>query len=1185
MKPILSNWTKNANAGDTIMVTGWGFSNNTGPDYGADTQFVIATKDNFGHPLQFTVSPLEISGDVAKIKLPDNLPENTIYSIAARNAEGTSNIGMINQAETWWTSTAETGGTASIYGRNFTLDGNANDVQVILVDSQNNIFSARETNINQYRIDFEVPAELKAGEYSILVNNGEGVWSNRTKLTVKDDVSDNYSDYVINAKTGVQDGSTLYQLKGDGVTDDSVMLNHLIRLANARVTNDSNVDGATVYLPEGTYYLKSSAILLRSDIKIIGDGEGKTILQIDAEPGAMAMINGNDVENVVIENLTYDASATLTNPNLNSALKYTDAETIANTSGMAIAVKDSENITFKNLEMDVGNQQVSIDRSTNINLEHLDYAGRTILITNSKQVFADDLDISMRWSPYAIGGAGLSDFSLTNSTARLDDLPGNQSAGRLFVAGSTPKGNANLTARNDSTSNYYIANNTTNDMSATPGWYDQNMGEQILWENPYGTYFNSLLDGHNILASSATTLKISGATSGGEYPHEETIGTITSELARKMIGASVSIVDGKGIGQTRFVTNVNSNGTVTLDKAWLVTPDANSEIIITRYTANAVVYENNLDGQDFHPEQEEHTASFGVMAFKGGENMVIDGNKFTDIRYGVSLNGQDKPNQFTEIKNNIFDNVRYGIELSTLYYNAGVSPNSQAHFVGVRATNNDFINTLYGDILLSTRYTNGSDTISKHADVSPVVVFENNHYRDGTIHVTSLDRIANGITIKSPFDAAQHLNTGYRFEGYFFADSMVGTNGNDTLYSAQSNDTIHGGAGNDLLIATASHALLNNDNDALYGGAGNDTLIGGIGRDSYHFFAGDGQDIIQDNGLGLRDLNLSSPDDRIWIDNIWVKGSAEWISGQNYKLMVYNNTTRINEMFDLKLTASGLTIAKTGNTADQVLIENYKNGTFGIELPRSPEPNPGEIVFVNSNRAFVVYDNLSMLNVATSVNGKFADTVEMNGLFKEGTQKVSFLVDSSNKVTSMMKMGAGDDTAAMMFQNQKNNSFTIYGEAGNDTLVALDNLNLSTKYSTVVLHAGMGNDAILSAVSKGYLYGDLGNDTITSQDAVSFIKGGAGADYITLGAGIDTLFYTIGDSTRANYDTVLNFTGRTDFIDLTALGKDQFFVKQSTSEALISNDDNSFYVLVKGSQLNYLADSLKVEIGSSIDFI
>ncbi len=75
-------------------------------------------------------------------------------------------------------------------------------------------------------------------------------------------------------------------------------------------------------------------------------------------------------------------------------------------------------------------------------------------------------------------------------------------------------------------------------------------------------------------------------------------------------------------------------------------------------------------------------------------------------------------------------------------------------------------------------------------------------------------------------------------------DSLYGGNGDDVLNGGDGRDMLSGGSGNDILSGDGG-------SDRLYGGSGNDTLIGGGGSDCYHYYAGDGMDVIDNTGGGF----------------------------------------------------------------------------------------------------------------------------------------------------------------------------------------------------------------------------------------------------------------------------------------------------------------------------------------------
>ena len=122
-----------------------------------------------------------------------------------------------------------------------------------------------------------------------------------------------------------------------------------------------------------------------------------------------------------------------------------------------------------------------------------------------------------------------------------------------------------------------------------------------------------------------------------------------------------------------------------------------------------------------------------------------------------------------------------------------------------------------------------------------------------------------------------------------------------TLTGTINIDNLIGGSGNDRLSGL-------NGNDTLTGGLGNDRLEGDAGSDTYIFRRGDGQDILDDNGI---DIGLDS-----------LVFSGDGLTSSNVVV------TREGNSNDLKLTFRG------GITDSVVLNEQLNTGFFanrGIE--------------------------------------------------------------------------------------------------------------------------------------------------------------------------------------------------------------------------------------------------------------
>ena len=93
-------------------------------------------------------------------------------------------------------------------------------------------------------------------------------------------------------------------------------------------------------------------------------------------------------------------------------------------------------------------------------------------------------------------------------------------------------------------------------------------------------------------------------------------------------------------------------------------------------------------------------------------------------------------------------------------------------------------------------------------------------------------------------------------------DMIWGGDGDDTLFGGRGDDYLHGGRGDDFLSGGGG-------NDILVGGRGNDTLVGGGGEDAinrFHFFDGDGNDVITDFKVGSDLITLQDDIDPLTVE-------------------------------------------------------------------------------------------------------------------------------------------------------------------------------------------------------------------------------------------------------------------------------------------------------------------------------
>ncbi len=116
----------------------------------------------------------------AVITLPAaGLPSNAMYMLWAVNDAGVSRPVFVNQAEAWWIgpNAGQAGQRIAIFGRNFSRNGSEWATGVnpgsapasvwIAPQSGGTAIQVQVTAVNPYRVEFEIPANLAAGNYAL----------------------------------------------------------------------------------------------------------------------------------------------------------------------------------------------------------------------------------------------------------------------------------------------------------------------------------------------------------------------------------------------------------------------------------------------------------------------------------------------------------------------------------------------------------------------------------------------------------------------------------------------------------------------------------------------------------------------------------------------------------------------------------------------------------------------------------------------------------------------------------------------------------------------------------------------------------------------------------------------------------------------------------------------------------
>ncbi len=336
--------------------------------------------------------------------------------------------------------------------------------------------------------------------------------------------------------------------------------------------------------------------------------------------------------------------------------------------------------------------------------------------------------------------------------------------------------------------------------------------------------------------------------------------------------------------------------------------------------------------------------------------------------------------------------------------------------------------------------------------------------------------------------------------------------------------------------------------DNLEGGLGNDTISGGDGSDTYTFNAGDGQDVIEDNGIGDTDrlritgYSLDQISFERDIDNsqslvITFDGSGDQItlvntlSGTSEDLIeeiIFDDGTVLgpDDINDILAQAdAGTDDLITGTTGADTLEGGRGNDTL------NGGGNSDTYIFNAGDGQDVIEDNGSRSNDRVVVGYSIDDVV-----FGRTASTSDDLVLTFN----------GSDDQITVFNTLNNSSQDII-----EQFEFADGTVLSTQdVRDRVLAASVtdGDDNIVGFTTNDRIEGGLGDDTLTGgggSDTYIFNvgdgsdvvddNGSRSNDRIVLGYSIDDVIF--GRATETSNDLVLNFVNSTDQITVrNALG-------------------------------------------------
>ena len=356
---------------------------------------------------------------------------------------------------------------------------------------------------------------------------------------------------------------------------------------------------------------------------------------------------------------------------------------------------------------------------------------------------------------------------------------------------------------------------------------------------------------------------------------------------------------------------------------------------------------------------------------------------------------------------------------------------------------------------------------------------------------------------------------------------LFGSDDVDRFEAGSKDDDLYGGGGVDLLIGNGGNDYLQGDGggDQLEGGAGIDTLLGGAGNDLLEGGAeadtldgGLDNDILK-GGEGLDRYIIRAVDGADTIEDSDGKGVVEF----DGKILL-GGLRRTEDPVNVFHSADG-TITYTKGGADLVVtgsgsltIKNFSTGQFGIGLIE--EGSYGEATrteFLKIDHYVQVGNNPDGTPIFEPVYAAFFDDTANdphNGMPLHLGGLTPPLGDEHN----LIHAGGGNDTVISGTGDDQlygegdddilyggGGHDRIYGNTGNDQLAGDNNSLFPDAWGHDYLDGGEGDDILQGNAGRDILLGGSGNDNLNGDDLQALQLGIYGNDFLDGGDGDDEL--------------------------------------------------------------------------------
>ncbi len=318
-------------------------------------------------------------------------------------------------------------------------------------------------------------------------------------------------------------------------------------------------------------------------------------------------------------------------------------------------------------------------------------------------------------------------------------------------------------------------------------------------------------------------------------------------------------------------------------------------------------------------------------------------------------------------------------------------------------------------------------------------------------------------------------------------DTLLGGDGDETIYGEDNLDTLIGGGGDDQLFGGFN-------SDYLVGGEGNDGLEGGADFDDMSGGAGD--DTLQGNDGGMIGYG-GAGNDGLFVDTF---ATANFVAG-------YGGSG--DDYFQGGLIRDNI---YGGRDDDEIYSGDGDDFVFGGAGDDTLDAFDGlDTVYGGAGDDLIV----NVAGASQLFGGRGHDSLSGNG------------------DADFLDGGADDDTL-----DGGSGADTLFGDTGNDQINGgSENDQIDGGTGADVLQGGGGGDRVNGGTGDDDLMGEAGNDTMSAGAGDDTLTGGQGRDSLTGGTGADHFALTVLSDTgilASTRDILTDFQTQVDRFDLSA---------------------------------------------------